>query len=117
MPAFLHRHRVVLLHLSFWGAYCSFFYYPLHQAYGPGPAMLLVATDEPPTVLGTSPLMTSVRGRRSLLLCCITTEILHQPRVALVAAGAEVAFQARYGHGFGQGGGINNAHPAGCPVE
>lgn len=43
MPAFVHRHRVVLLHLSFWGAYCSFFFYPLHQEYGAGQAMLLVA--------------------------------------------------------------------------
>lgn len=43
MPAFVRRHRVLLLHLSFWGAYCSFYFYQLHAEYGAGPAVLLVA--------------------------------------------------------------------------
>lgn len=42
MPAFLRRHRVSLLHLSFWGAYCSFYFYQLNQEYGVRPAVLLV---------------------------------------------------------------------------
>ena len=42
MPAFVRRHRVLLLHLSFWGAYCSFYFYQLNQEYGVRQAMLLV---------------------------------------------------------------------------
>ena len=34
MPAFVRRYRVLLLHLSFWGAYCSFYFYQLNQEYG-----------------------------------------------------------------------------------
>ena len=42
MPAFVRRHRVLLLHLSFWGAYCSFYFYQLNQEYGGRQALLLV---------------------------------------------------------------------------
>ena len=42
MPAFVRRHRVLLLHLSFWGAYCSFYFYQLNQEYGVRQALLLV---------------------------------------------------------------------------
>lgn len=42
MPAFVRRHRVLLLHLSFWGAYCSFYFYQLNQEYGIRQALLLV---------------------------------------------------------------------------
>jgi two-component system sensor histidine kinase AlgZ len=42
MPAFVRRHRVLLLHLSFWGAYCSFYFYQLNQEYGVQQALLLV---------------------------------------------------------------------------
>lgn len=42
MPAFVRRHRVLLLHLSFWGAYCSFYFYQLNQEYGVRQAVLLV---------------------------------------------------------------------------
>lgn len=30
----LRRHRVLLLHLSFWGVYFSFYYYQFGQEYG-----------------------------------------------------------------------------------
>jgi len=43
MPAFVRRHRVLLLHLSFWGAYCSFYFYQLYPEYGGRAAVLLVA--------------------------------------------------------------------------
>ena len=52
MPAFVHRHRVLLLHLSFWGAYCSFYFYQLYQEYGAWPALLLVGAP----LLGNVPL-------------------------------------------------------------
>ena len=42
MAAFVRRHRVLLLHLLFWGAYCSFYFYQLNQEYGVRPALLLV---------------------------------------------------------------------------
>ena len=42
MPAFVRRHRVLLLHLSFWGAYCSFYFYQLNQEYAARQALLLV---------------------------------------------------------------------------
>ena len=42
MPAFVRRHRVLLLHLSFWGAYCSFYFYQLNQEYGVRQTLLLV---------------------------------------------------------------------------
>jgi hypothetical protein len=34
MRLFLYRYRVLLLHLSFWGVYCSFYFYQIQQAYG-----------------------------------------------------------------------------------
>ncbi len=43
MPAFARRHRVLLLHLSFWGVYCSFYFYQLNQEYGVRQALLLIA--------------------------------------------------------------------------
>jgi hypothetical protein len=42
MAAFVRRYRVLLLHLLFWGAYCSFYFYQLNQEYGTRAALLLV---------------------------------------------------------------------------
>lgn len=42
MLVFVRRHRVLLLHLLFWGAYCSFYFYQLNQEYGTRVALLLV---------------------------------------------------------------------------
>ncbi|MBC8084997.1 MAG: sensor histidine kinase, partial [Hymenobacter sp.] len=39
MLAFLRRYRILLLHLSFWGVYFSFYFYQLGREYGWRPAL------------------------------------------------------------------------------
>jgi two-component system sensor histidine kinase AlgZ len=41
MLPFLHRYRVLLLHLSFWGVYCSFYFYQFAAWYGWRQALLM----------------------------------------------------------------------------